>query len=437
VPGSNVLTEPGRAGRHVFPGFDALRLLAAVAVMFSHAFVIANADGPTPPDTWVYGVIYGLGTYAVNSFFIMSGFLLAGSLELNPSGITYAVNRSLRILPAYFFYVLILLLVIGPLVTAATLTEYFSSRQFSAYLRWGIDSFKDFGLPGVFNYEGSLSQVLNGSLWSLHYEALSYLFLLVVWALLRKSDLVAVFVVGLAVLTTGSELVAHWLSPIAATLPYFAGGVLMHAVYRRVRVNSAVAWISAGCFLAACAVGVAEVAFSIFGSYLIMFVGLRSHFMTAVIARRGDISYGMYLFGWPVEQVVRQVTQTSSPMLVFLISVPAAAVFAYASCHLVERPAMRVRRPVADALLRAVDLLLNAARASRVEAMWGGQIALIASGAFYLLSPRRSWYILSTLGGVAGATLVGALIAGTVAAFLHRLSRRRGAGRDSAAGTVN
>ncbi len=198
----------------------------------------------------------------------------------------------------------------------------------------------------------------------------------------------------------------------------------MHAVYRRYGVNTTAAWISAACFLIACVLGFAEIAFPIFGSYLVIFLGTVPNFTGPIIAKHGDISYGMYLFGWPVEQIVRQLTHTPSPILLFLMAVPLTAVFAYASCHLVERPAMRLRKPVADQINKLVDRVLGLARVSRQGAIWGAEIAVVAAGTFYLLSPRLSWFVLTTVGVVAIAGLAGALVTGVVVALFSAKTRR-------------
>src|SRR5688572_24255025 len=118
--------------RH-FQGFDGLRLFAAIAVIFSHAFLIATGSEESEPFTMLLGRGNIAGLYGVFTFFIISGFLLARSLTSNPSAITYAVNRGLRILPAFLFCTVVVALVIGPLFSSMPARQYFSSPEVSSF----------------------------------------------------------------------------------------------------------------------------------------------------------------------------------------------------------------------------------------------------------------------------------------------------------------
>src|SRR4051794_20970106 len=98
---TDVREQPGVAAAPVtirhFAGFDGLRLLAALAVLYSHAFPIANAYDTDEPLGRLLGIGNVLGVYGVYTFFIISGYLLAHSLERDGSGLRFALNRTLRI----------------------------------------------------------------------------------------------------------------------------------------------------------------------------------------------------------------------------------------------------------------------------------------------------------------------------------------------------
>src|SRR5690349_17761017 len=92
--------EKRRMGRNQLPGFDGLRLVAAVSVLFSHAFLIATGSENTEPIAELFG--HGIvGLYGVFTFFIISGFLLARSLDQKTSLIRFSLNRVLRIYPGF------------------------------------------------------------------------------------------------------------------------------------------------------------------------------------------------------------------------------------------------------------------------------------------------------------------------------------------------
>src|SRR5688572_4823952 len=134
-----------------FAGFDGLRLVAAVAVMFSHAYLIATGSEDSEPFVRLLGPRNIVGLYGVFTFFIISGFLLARSLSANASAITYTVSRVLRILPGFVFYLAVITLLIGPLFSAMRVGEYFASPAIPAFIQTGLNGLTDASLPGVFD----------------------------------------------------------------------------------------------------------------------------------------------------------------------------------------------------------------------------------------------------------------------------------------------
>src|SRR5438045_5188514 len=68
-----------RAGDRRGNNFDALRLLAALSVVFSHSFMIAEGTEANEPFVWLSGNQSVLGLVGVLVFFFMSGFLVTGS----------------------------------------------------------------------------------------------------------------------------------------------------------------------------------------------------------------------------------------------------------------------------------------------------------------------------------------------------------------------
>ncbi|MGH9041284.1 MAG: acyltransferase family protein, partial [Acidimicrobiia bacterium] len=110
-----------RAGRGLL--LDAVRGLAVVSVVAYHCFTLAVVDtrpeGALGPGWWVLGA----GSLGVDLFFVLSGFLLVGSWERcrrrHPEGLwaalrEYARNRALRILPAYWVSLVVLLPLAAP-----------------------------------------------------------------------------------------------------------------------------------------------------------------------------------------------------------------------------------------------------------------------------------------------------------------------------------
>jgi peptidoglycan/LPS O-acetylase OafA/YrhL len=84
--------------------------------------------------------------------------------------------------------------------------------------------------------------------------------------------------------------------------------------------------------------------FPIFGSYLVIYVALERRLPFINAARFGDLSYGLYIYGWPIEQVlVRLNGGTMSWRALFGLAFPITAACAFASWHLIEARALRLK----------------------------------------------------------------------------------------------
>src|SRR6266849_5971972 len=98
--------------------FDALRLVAAISVIFSHSFLIAEGTQNNEPLILLTGNQSILGLAGVFVFFAISGFLVTQSFEQTANPLHYLAKRALRIFPGLFIATLLSTFVLGPFVTA-------------------------------------------------------------------------------------------------------------------------------------------------------------------------------------------------------------------------------------------------------------------------------------------------------------------------------
>ena len=164
--------------------FDLLRLLAAWGVLVSHSYAVTGRAEP------LHQFNTSLGNVGVLIFFAVSGLLIRRSWELDPSPRDFWIKRALRLLPGLAVVALVTAFVLGPVVTRASWSTYFSSLETWIYpVR--IVAMMPFGagLPGVFQ-ESIYGHSVNGPLWSLPIEVLAYLglFLLGLTGLLARPD---------------------------------------------------------------------------------------------------------------------------------------------------------------------------------------------------------------------------------------------------------
>ena len=239
----------GRArppGRHASPSSTSSASLAALMVVFSHAFTTTGTHEPQPIH---FGHSLGVtwGHIGVAIFFTTSGYLVAQSWQRQPEGLWFLAKRAMRIWPAFLVTIVLSVFVVGPIATDWSLRSYFTSSQSWGYLfHNAVMSPITFRLPGVFRHQ-PLSGV-NGSLWTLPYEIGAYLGLLLLGMLrlVRWWLLAAVLAVGLVFYDTSvanPTILLHqhwnglWLNNVVRLGVWFVAGVLIaevsHLVVRR------------------------------------------------------------------------------------------------------------------------------------------------------------------------------------------------------------
>ncbi|WP_345801881.1 acyltransferase [Microbacterium sp. AZCO] len=323
------------------------RLFLAALVLFAHSWYIAGRGvGP---------MLHGenLGGWAVAGFFVISGFLITRSRIRTKAG-EYLLHRVARIYPAFLVCLVLTAAVFGPismLVEYGSLAGYLTTPVTPAQYVWG-----NLGLE-VTSYDigRTLDTVpypnaWNGSLWTLYFEFICYLtvWVLGAWAVFRKSLVPAV------ILFLGS--VAVWVNIGLATrlgldlnftllfklLPFFLGGTVVYFVVDRWGMNR---WIGIASIILAGLIivfvpGWGGQAASPFMAYGLLFL--------ATLVRqprwiaRNDVSYGFYIYAWPVQQLTVLFGGLAWGMPVYiLLTIIGTSVLAVGSWFAVERPAMR------------------------------------------------------------------------------------------------
>ena len=333
--------------------FDVLRLLAASLVLFSHSYALtASAEPFADVSGWT------LGEVGVVMFFAMSGFLISKSWSDQPRLLPFSVKRALRILPALTVAVTVTVFVVGPLFTTLPLSSYFTDP--TTWIYWIRASLlvTFFGtLPGVFEHN-PYPDAVNGSLWTLPVEATCYALAaaLGTLGLLRRSGVLValglvliVFVTPLSPLssapaggTTGGNLTLVVM--LGAT---FVLGSLAYSLRARLHLS----WIFVGVLVAVWVATWGGSWTKVTGVLAVGFGVLVFAFRTPAWLRRltapGDLSYGIYVYAFPVQQSVAAIWPSVHPLAMFAIAFPVTYGLAFLSWRLVERPALALKRIVA------------------------------------------------------------------------------------------
>jgi peptidoglycan/LPS O-acetylase OafA/YrhL len=332
------------ARNHRQNNFDALRLVAALAVILSHAFLIAQGTEKNDPLNWLTGNQCMLGLTGVFVFFAVSGFLVTQSFEQTHSPLRYLIKRVLRIFPAYLVCLVVTAFLLGPVVTTLPLGEYLRRPEPYNYLYY--NSFFDIRvheLPGVMFVDNQVGLEVNGSLWSLGAEFDMYLMVLGLGMLrlLKLPVCVALLALGMACIHFDQlSFLGGW----GWTLSFFASGMILYKL-RDTRIFD---WRIALLALTGLAISIPLrqfiLLFPVCGCYLALYLALHPKLPIIPATRFGDLSYGLYIFGWPSEQVVIWLLHgQTSWWLEFLLATLLAGGLAFLSWHLVEKRALRLK----------------------------------------------------------------------------------------------
>lgn len=346
--------------------FDLFRLFAASAVIFSHSFGLVTAGGHAEADPLfrMTGGQMTFGELGVYIFFVASGFLITPSLLRSRSLGNYFVKRLLRILPGLVFVVLASIFVLGPMCTQLSGSEYFHSMATYRYLVNITMYASQPTLPGVF-LDTPLQGMVNGSLWTLKFEFFCYVLL----AILSITGLL-----GMRSVLAGAVLCV--LGGVFYTGPgygyifyasFFLAGSALYLWRRHVPLNGML-FVGALLTLVMSAMfGYLKAGFGCVGAYVIVYLACRSDLGDRLRHRFGDYSYGIYLFGFPVQQVVVSLLGANKVWWKeFLVAYPLALALAVVSWKLVESPALRLRERLRKEATTAIPVL-RADAAATVE----------------------------------------------------------------------
>lgn len=333
-------------------GFDYLRLSLAVSVLVYHS--IAVSYGSEAAARFLEGPWRPLAIFIVPSFFALSGFLVAGSLERNtiPAFLTL---RALRIFPALTVEVMISALLIGPLLTVIPWPDYFTNGEFYAYFLNVIGNIH-YTLPGVFANQPPPNMV-NAQLWTVPYELDCYIAITVLaLARLIKPARLLLAVTALMLMFTVRDL--YFTAPVALAqkqpgpmlVVAFLFGVLLYLA--RSMIPSSGLLAAASAVLSWVLLDFAQTIYlaAIPVAYLTAYLGVQDPRRFSVI-RGADYSYGIYLYSYPIQQSVAfLLPSTKTWFFNTAISLPLSAIAAYLSWTLLEFKIHQRRKAVLSAV---------------------------------------------------------------------------------------
>src|SRR6516162_7691242 len=339
-------------GRH--NNFDALRLVAAASVVFSHSFLIAEGTQDHEWLIWLTGNQSILGLVGVFVFFAISGFLVTQSFEETHDPLRFLAKRALRIFPGLFVATLLSAFVLAPVVTTLWPSAFLGRPEPYEYVIGNtlLDQTVH-ELPGVMFVNNPVGLEINGSLWTLRLEFTMYLMVLALGVLRLLTVRAALLLLAFGMACLRFDMLDEFekwgwffqvLSGWGWLVGFFAVGMILYKLRHTGVFDGRVALLALAGLALSVPLRQFITFFPLFGCYLALWLALNPHLPVIPAARFGDLSYGLYIYGWPVEEAVMWISGGRAPWWqVFLVALPAASAMAFLSWHLVERPMLRLK----------------------------------------------------------------------------------------------
>lgn len=341
----------------------ALRLFFASLVIVSHSAEMLDGDRHRE---LLYSTFHTLtfGGLAVDAFFLISGYLIAASFVGSSSTLSYFRKRVLRIFPAFLICSLLCTFVVAPL-GGADLAGLTAKAWFRIFYR--LVTLKPPEVDGAFS--GLPIPALNGSTWTIATEFRCYIMacILGLLGLYRRRMLflfltAAVLLSNLVFFLPGAQRFADAPGWVVFLIGSPDKSLMLHSAFLvgtcfwlyRDQIPYRAPW-AIGCAIALLALlfarPVAEISLLALGGYALFYVAFKIRWKPLlVINAKDDVSYGVYLYAWPISILLIWYWRDIPVGLLGVLTFIGATALGTVSWFLVEKPAMRFGRDRREAL---------------------------------------------------------------------------------------
>ena len=351
------MTEP--VERRKDNNFDFLRFLAALLVVTSHSFWLYG--GPYP-ELALFGDT-AIGTLAIYMFFVISGYLISASWQHSRGTLDFAAKRVIRVFPALIVAIMLTILLIGPLATTLPLAEYFSAGRTWQYLS-NLLLWIQFDLPGVFS-ANPFPTTVNGSIWTLPFVMFMDITLvgLGLTGQFNRTVILTGFV-SLAlvhlILLPQLGIRSHSLLNLFCLAMFFYAGVVLYLFRQYVPLTWKIALPLLALMVTSAGTALWPLMLGVGVPYLVIYAAHLDIPRLPRFGKYGDFSYGIYVFSFPLQQLMMLWIGPSKMSLgaFMALSYAGSIAIGVVSWHFLEKPALRLKRylPQRKAESKPLDL---------------------------------------------------------------------------------
>ncbi|MEO6948817.1 MAG: acyltransferase [Ginsengibacter sp.] len=331
--------------------YDFLRLFASICVMFYHSFALLDKVNEEPSTLLTNGKV-SAALIGLSIFFSISGYLIAGSALRSPTMINYLWKRLLRIQPLLILLCIVTILVLGPVCSSFSASDYFSEVHTWTYFRNVMPVFGlQYTLPGVFTHSPAGAGV-NGSLWTLVAEERLYLVMCILFILKSRKKAFVICILFLNVV-----FVVYKVSLFDISIPYFDGLPFFYAL---VFLNSALLYLLGIHFrnglyyylasgILIFSIGIIFTWTEVLACYSMpLMINSLAHIKGFLnnAGKWGDFTYGTYVFAYPIQQILIGNYNFNQPYYLFIATLLITFPLAILSWNLIEKRFLKLKKIV-------------------------------------------------------------------------------------------
>ncbi|MGE8130027.1 acyltransferase family protein [Methylobacterium sp. NPDC080182] len=328
-------------------GFDYMRIGLAAMIVLWHTVIVSYG---IEAQRWlILGPSRPIWAMILPMFFALSGFLVSGSLERSRTIVGFLGLRLIRIFPALAVESTIAMMIVGALFTYYPLQKYFTDPGFWSYTLNMIGVVRYY-LPGVFT-DNPTTQV-NAQLWTLPYELYCYILISLFYIIgFYRSEKLILFgclvmqVLVMITIYTRTQFDEGTVRGPVLVLSFLYGAYL-YRVRDRVPYSAPIFFACAIAMVGFLYLPIFNALSALPAAYVTIYLGMRNPTRSAIVSS-GDYSYGIFLYGFPIQQAVSAVFPDLRQWWInFLISTPIIISVAYFSWHCIEKRALPLRGPL-------------------------------------------------------------------------------------------
>lgn len=333
--------------------FDFLRFYFASVVFLAHFIILTGLPFFQP-------LLKHLDTYiSITAFFVISGFLITVSYQKSDSFKKYLIKRANRLLPAYI--VLIIIVTIGfSTISNLDTYSYFSNKETIRYFLSNL-TFQNYlqpSLPGVFS-ENVKTNAVNGSLWTLKVEVLFYLLIPLFIRFIHsyraknKNIIIPIIIIYISsvIYKYSCDYFAEYyksniLNLLSHQLPgfmsYFVCGIGLYFYLDEFKKNKLILFVLAVIVFTMERYLRLEILTPLALSIIIFSIAFSLKWLNN-FAKFGDISYGIYIYHFPIIQlgIYFKLYDNSHPIIALGATTLIVVTISFLSWHLIEKKFLR------------------------------------------------------------------------------------------------